>query len=486
MKKLSKKVLAILLSSGICIGSAMPVLAENARPKETLESSYIKSIVDEVTDRYRFEVNKEELYEAVIDYVMNENPELLEGAISAATSGLDNYSGYMDRETLSGFGDYIGQNYVGIGIEITREPGYLEVASVMLGSPAEAAGFKVGDKIVAINGEDATSFSIDMATSRVRGEKGTEVSITVLREEQKITLTAKRAEVAASTIHYTKVDDIGYIKISKFNSLTAVEMTNALAYFDHHGIKKLVFDVRDNPGGELLGLLRCLYQLVPQGKLLTTIDYNGEDRDLTYYSKADFKTTDRKMVVLINKNSASAAELFAGAIRDNGLGVLIGERSHGKGTVQEFLGLRSMGGLELGDIKLTVAEYSLPGGDFIHKKGIKPDIEVKNELSPLVTDEFKPITFEAKFKVGDSSDSILAIEQRLSAFGYQVGEIDGKFDAELELATYSFQEDAGLYPYGVMDITTQNFLNNIANEAKVLNDLQLDAAKAYFKEKAVK
>ncbi|MBQ4516046.1 MAG: PDZ domain-containing protein [Clostridia bacterium] len=486
MKKLSKKIIATVLGASIGICSALPAFAESAQPAETLESSYVKAIVDSVAERYRFNADKELMYEAVIDYVIGENPELLEGAIAAATSGLDQFSGYMDRETLSGFGDYISQNYVGIGVEITREPGYLEVAGVMMGSPAEAAGFKVGDKIIAIDGEDATGFSVDMAASKVRGEKGTQVAITVLRDGQKITLVANRDAVSASTLHYAKLEHCGYIKISQFNASTPMELEKALAYFDNHGTKKLIFDVRDNPGGELLGLLRCLYQLVPQDKLLTSIDYNGEDQDISYYSKAKFKTTDRKIVVLINKNSASAAELFAGAIRYNGLGVLMGERSHGKGTVQEFMGLRSMGGLKLGDIKLTVAEYSLPNGEFIHKKGLEPDIPIENKLLPLVSEDFKPITFEAKFKLGDSGESILAIKQRLDALGYQVGEVNDVFDKELELATYSFQQDAGLYPYGVMDITTQNFLNNVADKAKVLKDLQLDAAVAYFKEKAVK
>ena len=154
--------------------------------------------------------------------------------------------------------------------------------------------------------------------------------------------------------------------------------------------------------------------------------------------------------------------------------------------MQEFLWLKSVGGLNLGDIKLTVAEYILPSGEKVNGKGIKPDIKIKNEYVPLVGEEFLPIKFEAKYKVGDSGDGVKAIEQRLDALGYQVGEIDGVFDEALELATYTFQADMNLFPYGVMDITTQTHLNNVADEAEVLKDYQLEAAFDYFTKKAVK
>lgn len=486
MKQWKQKTAAIAAAFVLAAGMCVPAFAQaSSQPQENLQSRYIKDIADAVAEQYRFDITKEEMYEAVMDYVMGEHPELLEGAIRAVTGCLDPFSGYFDREELEGFGDYIEANYVGIGVEISREPGYIEFTGITRGSPAERAGLAVGDRLLAVNGEDATNFSINDAAQRVRGEVGTEVEITVLRGEEKLTFRVVREKVANTTISYEIIDGIGYLQIDKFSSGTPSEVKAALAYFDAAEIKNIIVDVRDNPGGELQSVLKVLYKFVPQNMPLTTIDYTDDRRDITFRSGADFKTTDKKLVVLVNENSASAAELFAGAIRDNKLGVLIGRRTYGKGSVQEFMGLRSIGGEKLGDIKLTVAEYTLPNGECIHKIGITPDITVKNKMVPLVKEEFQAMDFAAKYTVGDKGNGVLAAEQRLEAFGYQVGEVDGVYDEETALAVKTFQENVGLYPYGVLDITTQTYLNNVAEEAEVLEDLQLEAALDYFKNGAV-
>ncbi len=485
MKHMRKRILGFFLAFALIVSSCMPAFAEDsARPEENLQARYIKDIVREVAKQYRFDVSESELYEAFTAYVMNEHPELLEGAIRAVTSDLDPFSGYYSRDELVGFGQFIEPNYVGIGIEITRAVGCLEITGVTPGSPAEAAGIKAGDQIATINGEDATHFNIDMAAERVRGEEGTTVNLGILREDQLLSFTVTRANIASITVTYETVDGIGYMKISQFNSTTPDDVKAALSSFDSQGVKQIIADVRDNPGGELNSVLKVLYQIVPEGMPLTTIDYNGEERDVTFCSNAKFKETDRTFVVLINENTASAAELFAGAIRENKVGITMGVRSYGKGTVQEFMGLNSLGGEKLGDIKLTVAEYTMPSGESIHKKGVEPDIEVKNQYTPFETEDLAPMVFEGKYTVGDSGDGVLAIEQRLDGLGYQAGELDGVFDEELELAVYSFQSDAGLYPYGVMDITTQTYLKNVCAEMKVLHDLQIEAAWDYFKDKA--
>lgn len=481
MKNWKRKTAAVVAACVLAVGACVPVTAE-----ESLQSMYVKDIVDAVAEQYRFDITKEEMYEAVVDYVMSEHPELLEGAIRAATDCLDPFSGYFDREELSSFSDYIEANYVGIGVEITRQPGYIEFTGITKKSPAERAGLKVGDRLLSVNGEDASGFSIDDAAQRVRGEAGTEVELTVLRGEERLSFTVTREKVSNSTVSYENKDGIGYLQIAKFSTGTPSEVKEALAYFDAAGLKNIIVDVRDNPGGELQSVLKVLYKFVPQNMPLTTIDYKDDSRDITFRSGADFKTTDRKLVVLVNEESASAAELFAGAIRDNKLGVLIGRRTYGKGSVQEFMGLRSMGGEKLGDIKLTVAEYTLPNGECIHKIGITPDIVVKNKTVPLVTEEFRAMDFAAKYTIGDEGDGVLAAEQRLKAFGYQVGEVDGIYDEETALAVKTFQENVGLYPYGVLDITTQTYLNNAAEEAEVLEDLQLEAALDYFENGAVK
>ena len=485
--KQMKKGLAVLCAVLVFLTGTASVFANtSAQPEETLASLYVKEVVNLVSERYRFGAEKTEMYEAVIDYLMEKHPELLEGALSAALSGLDDYSGYLNRTELESFDNFVDPSYVGIGVELELMPEFIEIAGVMRNSPAQEAGIKAGDRILAINGEDATGFSIAAARERIVGVEGREVSLTLLRGNDVFTATMHTRKVSTESVYYTIVDRIGYIQVARFSSETSKEIEEALDKMKYEGIKNIIFDVRGNPGGQLQSVLKSLYKIVPDNRLVAIVDYYEGRNDVKFYSNSKFTKTDNKYVVLIDGDSASAAELFAGAIRDNKLGVLMGERSYGKGTVQEFTGLRSLGDFELGDIKLTVAQYLLPGGECINKIGLLPDITVKNEYQSLEREDFMPMVFDAKYRVGDEGDAVLAIEQRMDALGYNVGEIDGVFDETLEKAVYQFQKDEELFPYGVMDITTQTFLKNTVSETEVLVDLQLEAAFEYFTKKAGK
>ncbi len=486
MKRMKKGLAVICAALVFVMSVSAPAFAEKTRPKETLASLYIKEIANLVSEQYRFGAEKETMYEAVIDYIMQEHPELLEGAISAALSGLDDYSGYLNRKELENFDNIVDPSYVGIGVELEIMPEFIEIVSVMRNGPAAEAGVKAGDRILEINGEDASGFSIATAREKIVGVAGREIRLTLLRENEVFTVTMHTRKVSTESVYYTIVDRIGYIQIARFGTQTPYEVQEAFDKMNYEGIKNIIFDVRGNPGGQLSSVLNTLYKIVPSRKLLAVIDYYEGRNDTKFYSNAKFTTTDNQYLVLIDGDSASAAELFAGAIRDNKLGVLMGERSFGKGTVQEFAGLRSVGGFKLGDIKLTVAQYLLPGGECINKKGIVPDIRVKNEYRPVYREDFMPMVFDAKYSVGDEGDAILGIEQRMDALGYDVGEMDGVFDEALFQAVHQFQKDEGLFPYGVMDITTQTFLETTVQEKEVLVDLQLEAAFDYFTEKAGK
>lgn len=475
MKNIRKKGIALLLTVLLLTTSFCSVFAEEAK-EDSLEAHYIKTIVSTLAERYRFDITEKELYEAVMDYVMEKHPELLEGAIAAASGAMDPYSGYFDRESLQGFTQTINQEYVGIGVTVERQIGYVQISSVSPDGPAEKAGMLAGDRIMKVGGTDVTSYGVQEIADIIKGEAGTPVDITIERNGQEKTFTVIRAAVSSSTVSFRNLDGVGYLKISRFNSTTPDDVKEALRAFEYQDIKKIVIDVRNNPGGELGGVVKTLDLLVPKGKTLTSVKYNDERLDMTIKSNASFTRSDRELVVLANENSASAAELFAGAIKDNKVGTLVGVKTYGKGSVQEFLGLRSQGNLELGDIKLTVAEYFLPNGESIHGKGIEPDVKVKNRTVPVDTSAFEPMAFEAKYEEGDTGKGVLAIKQRLDVLGYFVGTVDETYDAETAVAVSTFQKQTKLYPYGVMDITTQTMLNTIITEAKVLVDEQLDYA----------
>ncbi len=474
-KKSFKILTSLVLTIVITITSLIPAFAKDKN--DISEFEYMKAVITMIMNEYRFEVDEKDIYRDIIDYVLAEKPELLEGMIEASTKSLDEFSAYYSQEDLKSFMQGIEQEYVGIGVIVERVTGGIYISQVMSGGPADKAGVKMGDILHSVNGEDAKDFSINEAAEKIKGREGTTVDIAVKRDGQILNFKITRAAVSAGTTSFEELEGgVGYIQIVGFNSSTPDELKTALQYFDAKNIKKIIVDVRDNPGGELGGVLGALYLFVPKGKLLLTIDYKAQGYDLKLDSRADFSKTDREVVVLVNENSASAAEVFAGGIMHNNVGVTVGTKTYGKGSVQEFVGLFSIPGHQLGDMKLTTAEYTLPNGESIHKKGITPTHKVKNIYENLDTKGIQPLLYEKRYTVGDSGYGVLAIKQRLSLLGYYIPEVDDVFDEETSVAVKAFQADTNLYPYGVADFTTQEKLGEVVEEVQVLVDRQLDKA----------
>lgn len=474
-RKISKILTSLLLTIVIIITSLVPALAEEQ--KQITEKEYLEAIIKMIMTEYKFDVNETDIYRDIVEYVLNEKPELLEGMIEASTKSLDEFSEYYSQEDLKSFLQRIDQEYVGIGVVVERITGGIHISQVIPGGSAELAGLKTGDILFSVNGEDATNFSINEAAERIKGKEGTFVNISVRRDGKILDFKIIRLAVSAGSVAYSEFEGgVGYIQIVSFNSQTPDEVKKALDFFETKKIKKIIVDVRDNPGGELGGVLGVLYQFVPRGKRLLTIDYKMQGYDLKIDSQAEFTKTDKEVVVLVNENSASASEVFAGGIMYNNVGVTVGTKTYGKGSVQEFVGLFSLPQHQLGDMKLTVAEYTLPNGESIHKKGITPTHKVKNVYEDVDTNGIMPLLYDKKYTVGDSGYGVLAIKQRLALLGYHIPEVNEVFDEETAVAVKSFQANTELYPYGVCDFTTQKKLGEIVEEAQVLVDKQLDKA----------
>ncbi len=469
-----KRVLALFLSAMLFL---VPINAFANQDGE-VASHYIKAIINKIYEDYRFNANKEAMYEAVLDYVMHKDPSLLEGAIKAVTDTLDDYSDYMTREELSSFIDSVENAYVGIGVTVEETPEGLLIVDVSKNSGAFSAGIQIGDVILDVNGESIIGKPLAEATQNIRGEAGTSVVLTILRGEETLTLIVERRRVLAETVGYTiENDKVGYIYISEFATSTVSSVESALSAIEEKGIKKFIIDVRDNPGGSLASVIDVLSLFVPKGKVLTKLEYNDKRFSSTLKSTADFRSKpNRKIVVLANEQSASAAELFSGAMQNLGYAKVVGRRTFGKGSMQEMLGLINPPGFSLGDIKLSVAEFTLPDGKPVNKVGIKPDVDVRNEYVPVDTETLTPMTISARYAVGDQADDVLAIEERLDILGYYTGNIDGVFDTFTERATKQFQSDMNLCSYGVMDYTTQGALNNKIAETELVVDKQFETA----------
>lgn len=298
---------------------------------------------------------------------------MLEGAINGLAESLgDPYTVYFDKEHMEAFLEKSRGSYVGIGVTVNvDDDGLLTVVEPMRGSPAMEAGMRQGDKIVKVDGKDVTSIRDEnMIISMIKGKENTRVKITVYRpsENRYVQFDIKRKRIRASNIKSEILEgDIGYIRIVMFDSEIADYFKSDLNSMLKKGIKGLIIDLRDNPGGFFEQVVEIADSLLPAGTIVYTEDREGRKE----YRYSDTKYTDIPLVILINGNSASASEILAGAIRDHGRGKLVGTRTFGKGLVQELKLLGDGSGL-----KVTISRYFTPSGVCIQGTGIEPDIHV--------------------------------------------------------------------------------------------------------------
>jgi len=286
----------------------------------------------------------------------------------------DAYSSYMSPEEHAQFTERTRGVFAGIGAVVTgTEDGRVKVVSPFDGSPAAAAGIMAQDIIMAVDGVDTRNVGLDVVVSRMRGVPGTSVDITIFRESEDRTfdVTIVRDFITMQTVSHRMLDDkIGYIRLSGFEQVTYDQFKEALEDLKSQGAEGFILDVRNNPGGLLDIVASIADLLVPEGTIVYTEDRNGNQRHLR--STADHLGI--PLVLLVNGNSASASEVLAGAIRDHGVGVLVGEQTFGKATVQSIFPLQDESA-----VRLTIARYFTPNGSAIHGEGIAPDYVVPME-----------------------------------------------------------------------------------------------------------
>ncbi len=293
----------------------------------------------------------------------------------------DVYSCYYTPDELSELAQQTEGVYYGIGAYVSKdvETGACVISGVIKNSPAEAAELMDGDIISKVDDEDMLGLELDEVVSRIRGEEGTQVKLTLIRNGEVIEKTITRARVTSPTVEGKMLDDgIGYIQITEFDDVTEGQFDEAFNDLKSQGMKGLIIDLRGNPGGNVTTVNYIARQLLPEGLIFYMEDKNGERTEYTC-DGADFNLP---LVVLVNEYSASASEILAGAVKDAGIGTLVGKKTYGKGIVQNVIPLDDGSG-----IKLTVADYYTRGGNNIHLKGIEPDIEVEMDSEKYLEDK---------------------------------------------------------------------------------------------------
>ncbi len=324
--------------------------------------------------------------------------QLIDGAIRGMVSSLDDqYSVYMSPSEFEDFIISLNGSFEGVGISIAADEktGDIIVVSPIEGAPAHRAGILPKDKIIKVNETDIRGKSVDEAVKLLRGEKGTKVVIQIERAgiKQPMKYELIRESIRLKTVKQEVIDDdIGYVKITSFDTHTADEFEDAINVLKKHGIQGLIIDLRNNPGGSLHESVKVADQILGEGLIVYTVDKNNKKLE-EYYS--DSRKLSLPLVVLINENSASAAEIVAGAVQDHGAGVLVGTKTFGKGSVQEVEPFENGSGL-----KLTIANYHIPSGRCIDGMGIEPNITVKLDegINPLLVKRENDIQLEKALK----------------------------------------------------------------------------------------
>lgn len=300
---------------------------------------------------------------------------LLYGAIQGVLGSLgDPYSSFFDPAEAKKFEEDLSGSFGGIGAEIGLRNNVLTVISPLKGNPAEAAGIKAGDRILEINSTSTAEMSVDEAVTIIRGKPGTEITLKIFREGWKDTkdFTFKRAIISLPTLDWEVKDgDIGYIKIHNFNPKAVNLLREAADDLLNKGIKGLVVDVRNNPGGYLDSAVQIAGYFMEPGQPVVKELERGKDPQVLYsFGRPAFLSI--PVVALVNEGSASASEILAGALRDNRNVKLVGQKTFGKGSVQEVEELK-----DGSTLKVTIAEWVTPKDVKIHKKGLTPDYEIK-------------------------------------------------------------------------------------------------------------
>lgn len=402
-----------------------------------------------------------------------DDSELIEGAIQGMLTTLDDpYSSYMNVDAMKEFDEQIESSFEGIGAEVSMVNGHVTIVAPIKDSPAEKAGLRPNDQVLEVDNESLEGLDLNEAVNQIRGEKGSEVVLTIQRAgtREPFEVTLVRDEIPVETVYSEMVENgshkTGIIEITNFSERTADEFTEQLDKLEGEGMDGLVIDVRGNPGGLLNSVEDILEHFIPKDVPYIQIEARDGQTE-KFYTNLDEKK-DYPINVLIDEGSASASEILAVAMKEVGYEVT-GTTSFGKGTVQQAV--------PLGDgstIKLTFYKWLSPEGTWINEDGVEPTIEVKQPDYYHTS----PVQIEDTLILDSAGDDLKNLQIMLDGLEYDPGRKDGYFSEQTQAAVKVFQEDNDLEKTGEIDEETAGMI-----EAKVIeniregkDDIQLEKA----------
>lgn len=474
---MKKRILAFILCINLAIlsipayaledpetGVDTPIFSGEYEAWKNIAGALSKEYIDET-------LTMDQIMQMGVSNLLDGNDEMLVLLLKKTLKSLDDYSTFYTAEEFKEYENTLNRTFFGIGLELKKTGQYAEVTGfVEENSLAEQTGFKAGDKIIRIDGKDISSKTLEEIKNMLMGELNSTLNITILRGEEYIDIIATRTEVKEATVVGEILPgNIGYIRIVSFGKDTASEFAEIQTYFELNGVRNIIMNLRDNPGGLVPSAVKIAQAIVPKGKIVD-VSYRQPEYNTVYYS--ELPSTNKNYIVLVNENTASSAEILASAMQDSGVGKLVGTQTYGKAVVQ------SMYPLVNGSVyKLTTGQYITRNGKKINKIGLTPDYYVENNTEKIDSSLYTLMDKTARYALGDTSETIKGAKERLYMLGIYKGSVDnGVFTVELQDAVKEFQYVNNLSASGVLDIATQVRLDKKFSLLQKVADLQMEKA----------
>ncbi|MEB7038129.1 S41 family peptidase [Staphylococcus gallinarum] len=411
--------------------------------QQRAEMKKVQQVYKILNDEYYKKTNSEKLSEAAIDGMVKDLD--------------DPYSEYMTKKETTSFNEDVSGDFVGIGAEMQKKNNKIEITSPMKSSPAEKAGIRPKDVVTKVNGKSVKGKPLESIVKQVRGKQGTKVTLTIERANQEHEITIKRDKIHVKSVEYKKHKNIGVFTINKFQNSTSGELKSAIIKAHKDGVRNIVIDLRNNPGGLLDEAVKMANIFIDKGDTVVQLQKGNHKEKVTAPNDALKEAKDMHVSILVNKGSASASEVFTGAMKDYNKAKVYGTKTFGKGIVQtthEF----SDGSL----LKFTNMKWLTPKAHYIHGKGIKPDVKI----SEPAYQSLNVIPNKKVYKLNDTDKNVKTMKIGLTALGFKVDNESEKFDSSLATAIKAFQSKNDLTVTGEFDKkTNEKFTQELVNKA---------------------
>lgn len=452
-------ILTVILTTLIVIGG-MYLWHQNAQDqKVTANSEKLGKVYETLANDYYKSPNKDKL---------------LENAIKGMTKGLnDPYTEYIDKDKTKAFNEDVTGDFVGIGAEMQQKGNNIMITSPMKASPAEKAGLKPKDILKAIDGKSVKGKSLNEIIPNIRGEKGTDVTLTIQRGSETKDFTVTRDTIHVRSVEVEQKDKVTVFKVNKFQEGTSAELKSAIQKAQKSGAKKIIIDLRNNPGGLLDEAVKMSNIFLKKDTTVLYLEKGKQQEAMKTSNEPLDNISDLDISLLVNEGSASASEIFAGAMKDHNIAKIYGTKTFGKGIVQ------TTRELEDGSIlKFTEMKWLTPNKHYIHGKGIQPDVKIDSSDF----ENLHVIPSNQTFKLGDNNEHVKSIKIGLNALNYHTDSQNSQFDNSLQTAIKQFQKSEKLKVTGAFDKETNRKFTERLVEKAHKEDSMLEKTIQHIKE----